>query len=156
MAPLFEFRIGSARRSHLLASHLLGSHLLVSHWLGSHLLSSFISFIRFLTMENDPTVINNLQLLSIAAGKFADETGCNMNQKKDGHIAGMKDLVKRGTVPKIQCATSDRHFTLLGLTAATSEPLLCVIIFAGEGDSVPALWTSGIDITVKRKRIENN
>jgi hypothetical protein len=37
---------------------------------------------------------------------FADETGCNTNQKKDGHIAGTKYVVRRGTIPKIQCATS--------------------------------------------------
>lgn len=55
----------------------------------------------------------------------------------------------RGTVPKFQCATSDRHFTVLGFTAATGDPILCVILLIGEGDSVPGLWTSGIDITVE-------
>lgn len=80
----------------------------------------------------------NMELVFPEYLLFAEETGCNTNQQKDGHIAGTKFLVQRGTTPKIQCATSDHHFTVLGFTAAMGEPVLCVIIFAGEGGAVPA------------------
>jgi hypothetical protein len=79
---------------------------------------------------------------------FFDETGCNTNQKKDGHNGGEKFVCARGTTPKQMVSTSDKHFTVLGLTAATGEPVLCVIIFASDKEGVPANWATGIDIMV--------
>ena len=32
---------------------------------------------------------------------FADKTGCNTSQKKDGHTAGTKSVVEKGKVSKI-------------------------------------------------------
>jgi hypothetical protein len=77
---------------------------------------------------------------------FADETGCNTNQKKDGHIGGTKYVVGRNTVPKEISSTSDKHFTVLGVTAASGDPVLCVVIFASERDVIPESWVTGIDI----------
>jgi hypothetical protein len=80
---------------------------------------------------------------------FFDETGCNTNQKKDGHYGGEKFVCTRGTTPKQMVSTSDKHFTVLGLTASTGEPVLCVIIFASENEQgVSATWVTGIDMTV--------
>jgi hypothetical protein len=80
---------------------------------------------------------------------FFDETGCNTNQKKDGHYGGQKFGCGRGMTPKQICSTRDRHFTVLGVTAATGDPVLCVVIFASEKtNGVIANWAEGIDIMV--------
>ena len=87
---------------------------------------------------------------------FFDETGCNTNQKKDGHKGGQKFVCGRGMTPKIISATRDKHFTVLGLTAGTGEPVLCVVVFASEKKhGVVADWAEGIDITVKPVTDEN-
>jgi hypothetical protein len=36
------------------------------------------------------------------------------------------------TRPQIRAATKDSHFTVLGFTAATGEPVMCAIIFASK------------------------
>lgn len=87
---------------------------------------------------------------------FADETGCNTNQKHDGHYGGQKFMVGRGTVPKEPCVTQDKHFTVLGFTAASGDPVCCVIIFTGEKKDIPLSWTTGIDIQVEPIVDENN
>ena len=79
---------------------------------------------------------------------FGDETGCNTSQKKDGHAAGTKYVVAVGQVPKTSCVTTDHRFTLLPITSGSAGPVLCVAIFQGKGSQVPAIWTSGIDITI--------
>jgi hypothetical protein len=80
---------------------------------------------------------------------FFDETGCNTNQKKDGHYGGEKFVCARGMTPKQICSSRDKHFTVLGLTAATGDPVLCVVIFASEKkEGVVGNWSEGIDIMV--------
>jgi hypothetical protein len=87
---------------------------------------------------------------------FFDETGCNTNQKKDGHNGGQKFVCGRNMTPKQIAATRDKHFTVLGLTAATGEPVLCVVVFASESKhGVVADWAQGIDITVIPEKDEN-
>jgi hypothetical protein len=87
---------------------------------------------------------------------FFDETGCNTNQKKDGHYGGQKFACGRGMTPKQICATRDRHFTVLGLTAASGDSVLCVVIFASEkNNGVVANWAEGIDIMVDPVKDEN-
>lgn len=87
---------------------------------------------------------------------FADETGCNTNQKKDGHYGGTKYIVGRGTVPKEYACTTDKHFTLMGFTAANGEPVCCVLIFTGEKQDIPLYWSTGIDIKVVPVMDENS
>jgi hypothetical protein len=75
--------------------------------------------------------------------------GCNTNQKKDGYYGGQKFACGRGMTPKQFCSTSDRHFTMLGITASNGYPVLCVVIFASDKKTgVNANWSEGIDITV--------
>jgi hypothetical protein len=58
--------------------------------------------------------------------------------------------------PKQIASTRDRHFTVLRLTAATGDPVLCVVIFASEKkDGVVANWSEGIDITVEPVKDEH-
>ena len=52
---------------------------------------------------------------------FADETGCNTSQKKDGHVGGTKLIVEKGTVPQVMSSDTDHKFTLLPFTSASGE-----------------------------------
>eukprot|EP00985_Skeletonema_marinoi_P032003 scaffold37996_cov205-Skeletonema_marinoi.AAC.1 len=76
---------------------------------------------------------------------FADETGCNTSQKKDGNYGGRKFICKKGTKPQQQASTADHPFTVLPFTSATGEAVCCVVIFQSNTDTVPLQWTSGID-----------
>jgi hypothetical protein len=86
---------------------------------------------------------------------FGDETGCNTSQKKDGHEAGTKYVVARGQTPRTQSSTTDHRFTLLPITSASGEPVICVVIFQGKSKEIPANWVSGIDSRVEPVRGED-
>ena len=62
---------------------------------------------------------------------FVDEVGNNMNMKDNGRVGGERLLKGRGQTAEITTATSEAHFTVLGFTAATGEPVMCAIFFAG-------------------------
>ena len=79
---------------------------------------------------------------------FVDEVGCNTSQVGDGHVGGQKKIVPRGTVPKESATTNDNHFTLLGFTAATGEPVMCAIIM--EGKSINSDAVTGIDVFAQK------
>ena len=70
---------------------------------------------------------------------FADESGFNTSQKKDGHVGGQKFVVERGTTPQTMASTTDHKFTLLPFTSASGEAVCCAIIYQGKG-TVPATW----------------
>ena len=78
---------------------------------------------------------------------FADESGFNTSQKKDGHVGGQKFVVERGTTPQIMSSTTDHKFTLLPFTSASGEAVCCAIIFQGKG-VVPSTWRTGVDHSV--------
>ena len=50
----------------------------------------------------------------------------------------------KGMIPKEKCTTNDKHWTLLGLTAFTGQPVMCIVIFAGEKAST--ILETGMDI----------
>ena len=50
------------------------------------------------------------------------------------HVGDQKFACRRGTKPKKKATKQEKHFTLLGLTLLTGEPLMCVIIFSGENE----------------------
>jgi hypothetical protein len=75
---------------------------------------------------------------------FVDEVGNNTNMKDDGRIGGERLLKARGQTAEVYSATSDAHFTVLGFTAATGEPVMCAIIFAA-GEMTQELQL-GVDI----------
>jgi hypothetical protein len=77
---------------------------------------------------------------------FADESGFNTSQKKDGHVGGQRFVVERGTTPQTMASTTDHKFTLLPFTSASGEAVCCAIIFQGKG-TVPATWRTGIDLS---------
>ena len=75
-----------------------------------------------------------------------DEVGGNLSMKGDGHIAGKTLLTGVGNVPKLQTSTRNRRFTMIGLTAFTGEPVMCILIL--EGKHPKGNIEAGIDITV--------
>jgi hypothetical protein len=78
---------------------------------------------------------------------FVDETGSNTNMKKDGHRGGTRVIAEKGFNGESLAVTSDIHYTSLGFTAATGEPVMCCIIFPSNNEeSIPYNWVSGIDV----------
>ena len=59
---------------------------------------------------------------------MADEVGCNICMKGDGHVGGRKVVCEHGCVPYQTIAKKDKHFTVLGFTNLLGVPILCVII----------------------------
>ena len=73
----------------------------------------------------------------------ADEVGGNTSQKDDGKIGGERWLCELGTIPQRKISTKNKHYTVLGLTLLNGQPLMCVVIMAGERPK--AQVESGID-----------
>ena len=63
---------------------------------------------------------------------FVDEVSGDTSQEGDGAVGGQKKIVPRGTAPKESAATNINHFTMLGFTAATGEPVMCALIMKGK------------------------
>lgn len=59
-----------------------------------------------------------------------DEVGGNLSMKGDG---GRKKLLcARGNVPREKVSSTDRHFTLIGLTTLSGTPLMCIVVMKGK------------------------
>jgi hypothetical protein len=72
-----------------------------------------------------------------------DEVGSDLSQKGDGHIGGAKYACEHGSHAQNKVQHTDKHFTLLGFTALTGEPVLCLVIIAGVKETLAV--ESGID-----------
>lgn len=102
--------------------------------------------------ENDPKRFGEKQDYKLIRPEnvlFADETGCNTSQKKDGSVGGRKFVCARSTTPQLLSSTSDHTFTLLPFTSATGEAVACVVIFQSKDEKVKTTWASGIDYFVE-------
>eukprot|EP00957_Ditylum_brightwellii_P110263 8409858-Ditylum_brightwellii.AAC.1 len=53
---------------------------------------------------------------------FADETGCNTNQKKEGRVGGKHYIGPVGAALEIIAAVNDICFTVLPITNALGQP----------------------------------
>lgn len=110
--------------------------------------------------EDDPKRFGRKQEYKITHPElifFADETGCNTSQKKDGHVGGRKYVCARGSRPQQLASTTDHSFTLLPFTSATGEAVCCVVIFqCANEDELKATWATGIDIFVDPVKEKNN
>jgi len=62
---------------------------------------------------------------------------------KDKSKGGETFLCGVGQEPKQRAATADAHFTTLGFTSATGEPIMCAVIF--KGTKLDPAWTLGLD-----------
>ena len=63
---------------------------------------------------------------------FGDKVGTDISQKDDGNVGGQKFVSRKGSRANIKSSHKDGRFTLIGLTAATGDPVMCIIIFAAE------------------------
>ena len=55
---------------------------------------------------------------------FVDEVGNNANVKDDGRVGGEKKIGAKGERAQQTVTSNGAHFTLLGFTAGTGEPML--------------------------------
>jgi hypothetical protein len=74
---------------------------------------------------------------------FVDEVGSNTSQAKDGNVGGQLYLCSVDGRPQQRAATKDAHFTVLGFTAASGEPVMCAVIFAAK--TFRDEWRTGFD-----------
>jgi hypothetical protein len=61
---------------------------------------------------------------------LGDKVGTYINQKEDGKIAGTNYCVGKGTVANNKSTTYGGRFTVIGFTAASGDPAMCVVSFA--------------------------
>jgi hypothetical protein len=83
---------------------------------------------------------------------FVDETGCNTNQKWDGHIGGEFFVLSSGVADSgIKGWCTDIHVSVLCFKNSEGDPILCAIILKSmkEMSALPANLNLGIDRTVK-------
>ena len=88
---------------------------------------------------------------------FGDEVGCNINMREDGRVGQQTFAVASRSSAEVTCSSTDGRFTLIGLTAASGDPVMCVIIFAA--DELTFEQRMGFDVTVgydDHKTIEDN
>jgi hypothetical protein len=74
-----------------------------------------------------------------------DEVDCNLNMTKDGHTGGTKFVVGRDMEAKTKATKHEKHFTCLGLTALSGEPIMCVIIVDKKREDF--LIRTGVDVS---------
>ena len=75
-----------------------------------------------------------------------DEVGGTISMKGDGHVGGQLFVCGRKEIPKKKISTRGKKFTMIGLTALTGEPVMCILII--EGKLPNGSIESGIDFTV--------
>ena len=63
---------------------------------------------------------------------FGDEVGTDTAQDDDGHIGGQTYLSYRGRKIELTSSKASGRFTLMGLTAASGDPVMCIVIMAGK------------------------
>jgi hypothetical protein len=72
---------------------------------------------------------------------FVDETGCNTNQKTDGHIGGELFILPSGlSETGVRGACTDIHFSVLCFNNANGDAIMCAIILKSMKDiaDIPA------------------
>ena len=63
---------------------------------------------------------------------FGDEVGTDISQKEGGHVGGQKFVAAKGSRANQKSSHNTGRFTAIGLTAATGEPVIAIIIFSGK------------------------
>ncbi len=74
---------------------------------------------------------------------FVDEVGSNNLQTKDSNVGGETYLCLKEGIPQSYAETKDAHFTMLGFTAASGEPIMCALVFAAK--AMKEEWILGFD-----------
>ena len=86
---------------------------------------------------------------------FGDEVGTEISQKDDGHVGGQRFVSQKNTRANIKSSHTNGRFTLIGLTAASGDPVMCIMIFAGEeltfeqrmGDDIRVAYDAAKSVT---------
>ena len=78
-------------------------------------------------------------------GLMLDECGCNLSQEGDHCVGGELFLTGLHNKAYESRSTKHNHFTLIGVTLMSGEPLMCVIIITGKNHDV--LVEMGLDVT---------
>ena len=61
-----------------------------------------------------------------------DEVCSTSSQRDDSHVGRQKYQCESGMIPQIKASHSnERHFTTLGFTSLSGEPVLCLVMIAG-------------------------
>lgn len=81
---------------------------------------------------------------------FGDETGTDISQKSDGFVGGQTFISQKGSIANITSSHNDGNFTTIGLTSASGEPVMCIIIFSA--DELSFNQRMGYDVTAKYNR----
>ena len=55
---------------------------------------------------------------------------------QDGAQGGTKYISRKGECPRLNSSKKSKRFTVLGVTALTGQPVMCVIIFEGKERNV--------------------
>ena len=63
---------------------------------------------------------------------FRDEVGTDIGMKDDGNVGCQKFSFKKRSKANMKASHKDRRFTLIGLTGASGDPLMCIIIYAAK------------------------
>ena len=63
---------------------------------------------------------------------FGDEVGTDISQKNYGNVGGQRFVTQKGTRANVKNSHKDSRFTAIGITAASGEPVMAIIIFAAE------------------------
>ena len=63
---------------------------------------------------------------------FGDEVGTDTNNMDDGNNGGQSYISIKGNRTNLLSSKASGRFQLMGMTAATSEPVLCIYILAAK------------------------
>ena len=72
---------------------------------------------------------------------LGDEVVTDTNQIDDGNKWGQRYIIIKGMLTNLLSSKASGRFTLMGITAATGEPLLCICILAAKSLSVTDIFT---------------
>ena len=67
---------------------------------------------------------------------MCDEVGSSTDMEGDGAVGKERFICAIGDEPRQLTARRDKHFTVLGLTLASGEPLMCVVLIQGKRHDV--------------------
>ena len=80
---------------------------------------------------------------------MGDEVGGNLNMTGDGHSGDQLFLTGSKQVPYQRVSTTEKRFTMIGLTGLDGTPEMCVLIIQGKKRNLSI--ETGINITVQTK-----
>ena len=72
----------------------------------------------------------------------------------DGQVGGELQMCERGTVSQQKINIKDKHYTVLVLTTLAGNPVMCIVIFAGETPCT--LVETGLDLKAETEGNPDN